>query len=84
LEITKEKIYKPLKKVKDDKFSIDKIEHYCLILEIGDRDLQVSVIDIKSNRVLILEDYNLNKTSDEHQKVQVLKALFDAHHLIIY
>jgi len=83
LDITKEKIFKPLKKVKDDKFSIDKIEQYCLILEIGERDLQVSVIDIKSNRVLILEDYSLSKTSDEHQKVQVLKALFDEHHLLM-
>ncbi len=83
MNTTKEKVYKPIRKVKDDKFSIDKIEQYCLILEIGDRDLQVSIIDIKSNRVLILEDYSLNKTSDEHQKVQVLKALFDAHHLLM-
>jgi len=83
LDITKEKNFKSLKKVKDDKFSIDKIEQYCLILEIGERDLQVSVIDIKSNRVLILEDYSLSKTSDEHQKVQILKALFDEHHLLM-
>jgi hypothetical protein len=83
LDITKEKVFKPIKKIKDDKFSIDKIEQYCLILEIGDRDLQVSIIDIKSNRVLILEDYSLNKTSDADQKVQVLKALFDQHHLLM-
>jgi hypothetical protein len=83
LDITKEKVFKPIKKIKDDKFSIDKIEQYCLILEIGDRDLQVSIIDIKSNRVLVLEDYSLNKTSDVDQKVQVLKALFDQHHLLM-
>jgi len=83
LDITKEKVFKPIRKVKDDKFSIEKIEQYCLILEIGERDLQVSIIDIKSNRVLILEDYSLSKTSDEHQKVQVLKALFDEHHLLM-
>jgi hypothetical protein len=83
LDITKEKVFKTIKKVKDDKFSIDKIEQYCLILEIGDRDLQVSIIDIKSNRVLILEDYKLSQTSDEQEKVQVLKALFDQHHLLM-
>ena len=83
MDITKEKVFKTIKKVKDDKFSIDKIEQYCLILEIGDRDLQVSIIDIKSNRVLILEDYILNQTSDEQEKVQVLKALFDQHHLLM-
>ncbi|WKK83856.2 DUF3822 family protein [Marivirga arenosa] len=83
MDITKEKVFKSLKKVKDDKFSIDKIEQYCLVLEIGDRDLQVAVIDIKSDRVLILEDYSLTKTEDEHQKVQVLKALFDEHHLLM-
>lgn len=83
MDITKEKVFKTIRKVKDDKFSIEKIEQYCLILEIGDRDLQVSIIDIKSNRVLILEDYSLSKTDDEHQKVQVLKALFDEHHLLM-
>jgi hypothetical protein len=83
LNITKEKVFKTIRKVKDDKFSIEKIEQYCLILEIGERDLQVSIIDIKSNRVLILEDYSLSKTDDEHQKVQVLKALFDEHHLLM-
>ncbi|WP_340154063.1 DUF3822 family protein [uncultured Marivirga sp.] len=83
MDIAKEKVFKTIRKVKDDKFSIEKIEHYCLILEIGERDLQVSVIDIKSNRVLILEDYSLSKTEDEHQKVQVLKALFDEHHLLM-
>jgi hypothetical protein len=83
LDIAKEKVFKAIRKVKDDKFSIEKIEQYCLILEIGDRDLQVSIIDIKSNRVLILEDYSLSKTEDEDQKVQVLKALFDEHHLLM-
>ncbi|HET8858664.1 DUF3822 family protein [Marivirga sp.] len=83
MDIAKEKVFKPIRKIKDDKFSIDKIEQYCLILSIGDRDLQLTIIDIKSNRVLILEDYSLNKTSDEHQKVQVLKALFDEHHLLM-
>lgn len=83
LDLQKEKLFKTIKEIKDDKFSIDKIEQYCLILEVGDRDLQVSIIDEKSSRVLILEDYTLQKTSDEDQKVQVLKALFDQHHLLM-
>lgn len=83
MDIAKDKVFKAIKKVKDDKFSIDKIEQYCLILEIGERDLQVSIIDIKSNRVLILEDYSLSKAENSDQKVQVLKALFDQHHLLM-
>src|SRR5690554_4164094 len=83
LEIKKDKLFRTIKGIKDDKFSIDKIEHYCLILEIGERDLQVSIIDIKSSRVLILEDYSLQKTENADQKVEILKTLFDQHHLLM-
>ncbi|MBK6263676.1 DUF3822 family protein [Marivirga sp. S37H4] len=75
--------FKQIKKVKDDKFSIEKIEQYCLILQIGSRDLQVSIIDSKTNRVLFLEDYIIDATDNPEDKIELLKSLFDHHHLLM-
>lgn len=74
--------YKQLKKVKDDKFSIDKIEQYCLVLQVGMRDFQLAIVDTKTNRLLLLEDYILNETNDVDEKLEILKTLFDSHHLL--
>ncbi len=75
--------FRQIKKVKDDKFSIENIENYCLILQIGSRDLQVCIIDSKSNRTLILEDYIIDATETSEEKVALLKSIFDRHHLLM-
>lgn len=78
-----EKTFKLVKSVKDDKFSIDKIERYCLIIQVGNRDLQVAIIDTSQDRVLLLEDYILNKVASDEEKENQLKALFESHHLLM-
>jgi hypothetical protein len=83
LTAVKEKTFKQVKSVKDDKFTIDKIERYCLIIQIGDRDLQVCIIDTKQNRTLLLEDYILNATDSEEEKSEQLQSLFETHHLLM-
>lgn len=79
----KENSSKLLKSVKDDKFSIEKIERYCLIIELGERDLQVCIIDTSNNRVLVLEDYMLPNAKDDEERVQQLQELFESHHLLM-
>lgn len=74
--------YKIIKKVKDDKFDVDALHHYNLSLLIGIRDLQVCVVDTRSNRCLLLEDYVLAKVSSYSELVETLKNLFDDHHLL--
>jgi hypothetical protein len=83
LAIVKEKSFKRLKSVKDDKFSIDKIEHYCLIIQIGNSDLQVTIVDTTQNRVLLLEDYILHNVGSTEEKIEQLKTLFESHHLLM-
>ncbi|GAA5026859.1 hypothetical protein GCM10011506_12890 [Marivirga lumbricoides] len=75
--------FKQIRKIKDDKFSIDKIEQYCLILSVGSRDLQVCIIDTKNNRTLLLEDYIIDATENAEEKVTLLQSLFDHHHLLM-
>jgi hypothetical protein len=79
----KDTSFKQIRNVKDDKFSIENIEHYCLILQIGSRDIQVCIIDSKSNRTLILEDYIIDVTETAEEKVALLQSLFDRHHLLL-
>lgn len=79
----KDTAFRQIKKVKDDKFSIENIEHYCLIIQIGSRDLQVCIIDTKTNRTLLLEDYIIDATNTPEEKVALLQSLFDHHHLLM-
>jgi len=83
LTAVKEKVYKLVRSVKDDKFTIDKIERYCLIIQVGDRDLQVCIIDSKQNRTLLLEDYIFNASGSDEEKAENLKMLFETHHLLM-
>ena len=74
--------YKLLKKVKDEKFDVDQLHHYDLLILIGIRDLQVSIIDSKINRCLFLEDYVLAKVTSYDSLIEVLESVFDNHHLL--
>lgn len=75
--------YKLIKKLKDkEKFDVDNLHHYSLLLQIGARDLQVSVVDTRNNRCLFLEDYVLAKVESYQQLVDLLKQLFDNHHFL--
>ncbi len=73
--------YKLIKKIKDDKFDVDNLHQYTLLIHLGVRDLQVGIVD-NEDRLLFFEDYifqNLNSSEDQHA---LLKELFEAHHLL--
>ena len=75
--------YKLIKKVKDDKFNVDHLQHYSLLLQIGVRDFQVCIIDTRENRCLLLEDYVMASIKSHSALIEVLTKLFEEHHLLM-
>jgi hypothetical protein len=74
--------YKIIKRLKDEKFEVDNLHHYSLLLQIGVRDFQVSVIDTRNNRCLYLEDCVLAKVESYQQLLAVLQTFFEKHHFL--
>lgn len=74
--------YKLIKRVKDEKFDLDKLQQYNLLINSGVRDFQVGVIDTADGRVLLFEDYVLGETKDQAELLEAIKALFDSHELL--
>jgi len=79
---TTTKAYKLLKKIKDEKFDVDQLHHYTLNLLIGYRDFQVMVVDSKTNRCLLIEDYIISNVSSYSGLVEVFEEIFDNHHIL--
>lgn len=75
--------YKLIKKIKDAKFDVENLHQYNLLLQLGVRDLQVSVIDSSNNRVLLLEDYVLASVKTYKELQAMLATLFEEHHLLM-
>ncbi len=71
--------YKLIKKIKDERFDVDLIQQYDLLVHIGARDLQVGVVDTQENRLLLLEDYVFPNISSADDLLEVLQELFEAH-----
>ncbi len=73
--------YKLIKKIKDEKFDVDQLHQYSLLLHLGVRDLQVGVVD-HMDRLVFFEDYifqNLNSSDDQ---LELLKKVFESHHIL--
>ena len=51
--------YKLIKKIKDEKFDEEKLQHYVLLIQLGTRDFQVAVIDDNRLRVEKMSSDNL-------------------------
>ncbi len=79
---TAELNYKLIKKIKDERFDVELINQYYLLIHIGTRDLQIGVLDGEQNRMLLLEDYVFPSLSTHEELLQVLEQLFDAHELL--
>ncbi|UII32630.1 DUF3822 family protein [Fulvivirga ulvae] len=75
--------YKLIKKIKDEKFDIDKLHQYNLMIQIGIRDLQIAVVDSTNNRCLLLEDYILASVKSYNALKELLATLFEEHHLLM-
>lgn len=79
---TAKKEYKLFKKIKEDKFEVDQLHNYDLNLLLGNRDLQLSVVDNRSNRCLIIEDFIISSIDSYAKLVNVFEHIFDDHHLL--
>lgn len=75
--------YKLIKKVKDAKFDVDNLHQYNLLIQIGVRDLQVSVVDSSNNKVLLLEDFVLPSVKTYSELKNTLAEIFEEHHLLM-
>jgi hypothetical protein len=74
--------YKLIKKVKDEKFDLEKLHQYTLLVNSGVRDFQVGVVDNEDNRILFFEDYVLGEPRDHAEHLETIKSLFDSHELL--
>jgi hypothetical protein len=74
--------YKLIKKIKDERFEVDLIHQYYLLVHIGQRDLQVGVIDSQHERFVLLEDYVFPSIGSNEELFHLLDSLFDAHALL--
>lgn len=75
--------YKLRQKVKDSKFSIDELENYNLLLQAGEKEFQLVVVDSKTHRCLLLEHYDLFGIETEEDYLEILEGLFRDHHLLM-
>jgi len=81
LEATRD--HKLVRKIKDDKFNVDNLHVYNLLLQIGPRDFQLAVTDRETKKCLLLEEYRLAGIKDYDGLVKVLSKVFDEHHLLL-
>jgi hypothetical protein len=71
--------YKLVKRVKDEKFSIDELEDYSLTLQVGIRDFQIAVTDTQDSQLMGLEDYKLEGIKTVNQRLRLIKSILDNH-----
>ncbi len=74
--------YKLIKKIKDERFDVDKISTYTLLIHVGARDLQVGIVDGAENRMLLLEDFVFPSLTSRAALLETLDELFDDHALL--
>lgn len=70
-------------KIKDTRFSIDYLQDYSLLLQAGETEFQLAVVDTKANRCLLLEHYTFHRVSSVDDYQRLLENLFDDHHLLM-
>jgi hypothetical protein len=74
--------YKLIKIIKDERFDVEHINQYTLLIHVGARDLQVGVIDNVENRMLLLEDFVFPSLSSQDELLETLTQLYDEHALL--
>src|SRR5210317_56079 len=79
----RQKSFRLLKKIKDPKFEIDRLEFYSLSLFIGSKDFQILIADTETRQCLLLEDYVFDAKLEESDKFAVVKYIIDDHHLLL-
>lgn len=74
--------FKLIKKIKDDKFDVDHLHQYTLLLALGASDFQVGVLEKSTNRFLLLEDYIFQNVTSSEDQLILLKEIFESHHTL--
>lgn len=82
METTKSTSYKLVSRVKDNRFDVDKLHDYCLLLQVGIRDIQICVTDSVDHSCLLVEDFMLLEIKTVNARLQALANLFENHHLL--
>ena len=75
--------HKLIKKIKDEKFDVEKLQRYILLTQIGAKDFQVAVIDGDDDRLIFFEDYVFNEVSSQEKLQEALQELFDSHEYLL-
>ncbi|MBC6410827.1 MAG: DUF3822 family protein [Ekhidna sp.] len=75
--------YKRVERIKDSGFSIDELDHYSLVMQIGIYDLQFAVIDSRNNQCLAIEDYRLKGIRTVNGRLKLVKQILDNHEFLI-
>lgn len=75
--------FRLLKKIKDPKFEIDRLEYYSLSLFLGFRDFQILITDCETSHCVLLEDFAFDPKLKEEDKFETIKYIFDDHHLLM-
>lgn len=74
--------YKLIRKIKDDRFDVENLHLYSLLVQLGVRDLQLGVVDAE-NRMLLFEDFVFNDSNTPDQQHQIVRDLYDGHPLLM-
>ncbi len=74
--------YKLIKKIKDERFEVDLINQYNLLIHVGPRDMQVGIVDPGHENMLWLEDFVFPSLSSNEELHGTLEQLFDDHALL--
>ena len=71
--------HKLIKKIQDEIFDPSQLDKYCLLVNIGIRDLQICVVAIESKKCLLIESYELDGIRTVSDRLRILQQLFSNH-----
>ncbi|MDX5348376.1 MAG: DUF3822 family protein [Hymenobacteraceae bacterium] len=77
-------LYRLTQKLTDESFDVVHISDYNLYLSVSNRYLRVGVADIKRNKFLVLEDYELGPLYSSLQVVEQLRLIVKDHPFLQY
>ena len=75
--------FRLFKKEKDDSFNVDRLDQYELLLQFGESDFQIAVIDAADNRVLLVEDYIIPGATGSKERLDYYNQIFNDHHFLL-
>lgn len=75
-------MYQPVSAFQDKRFNIYKLHQYVLLISIGDYRLRIACIEHGTNRCLLLEAYQIEKTTSSASLLVELQHFFQGHPFI--